>query len=301
MNRFLVALLLSLMMLFPALPVLSAEDSGAKDSGPSAQEIARELANPNNSLAVLTFRNQYRLYEGDLPGADDQDNYTLLFQPIFPQKLPESSEGDKRTFFLRPAIPILVEQPVPRPAEDGLDWDGVTALGDIGFDIAYGVTKKNGFLWAVGMVGTLPTATDEDVAGKQLRLGPEILLGSIHKWGLFGIFPSHQWNVTGWDDKVYNTTVIEPFLKFLVGDGWSVGSLPIGSYDWQQDQWTVPLNLTVSNTAIIGKTPWKVEFEVNYYVEKADLFGPEWMFAINISPVVNNPLQESFNRLIGVQ
>jgi hypothetical protein len=301
MNRFLVALLLSLMMLFPALPVLSAEDPGAKDSGGSAQEIARDLANPNSSLAVLTFRNQYRLYEGDLPDADNQDNYTLLFQPIFPQKFPDSSEGDKRTFFLRPAIPILVEQPVPRPAKDGLDWDGVTALGDIGFDIAYGVTKKSGFLWAVGMVGTLPTATDSDVAGKQLRLGPEILLGSFHKWGLFGIFPSHQWNVTGWDDLVYNTTVIEPFLKFLVGDGWSVGSLPIASYDWQENQWTIPLNLDISKTVIIGKTPWKVEFEVNYYVEQADLFGPEWMFALNISPVVNNPIQSAFNRLIGVE
>jgi hypothetical protein len=40
----------------------------------SAEEVARELANPNNSLASLTFKNQYRLYTGDLPNADDQDN-----------------------------------------------------------------------------------------------------------------------------------------------------------------------------------------------------------------------------------
>ena len=143
MNRFFMALFLSIMMLLPASPVLSAEDPGAGGQQASAQDVARELANPNSSLAVLTLRNQYRLYKGDLPGADDQDNYTALFQPIFPQKLPESSEGDKRTFFLRPAIPIVVDQPVPRPAVNGLDWDGVTALGDIGFDISlWGHEKK---------------------------------------------------------------------------------------------------------------------------------------------------------------
>jgi len=35
--------------------------------GKSADEIAKELANPNTSLASLTFKNQFRWYTGDLP------------------------------------------------------------------------------------------------------------------------------------------------------------------------------------------------------------------------------------------
>ena len=50
----------------------------------SADEIAKELANPNASLAKLEFENQFTWYKGDLPDADDQSNYTLLFQPVFP-------------------------------------------------------------------------------------------------------------------------------------------------------------------------------------------------------------------------
>ena len=34
-----------------------------------------------------------------------------------------------------------------------------------------------------------------ELAGKQLRLGPEALFAKFEKWGLYGIFPSHQWNV----------------------------------------------------------------------------------------------------------
>ena len=37
--------------------------------GKSADELAKELNNPNNDVAKLTFKFQYRWYEGDLPGA----------------------------------------------------------------------------------------------------------------------------------------------------------------------------------------------------------------------------------------
>lgn len=59
----------------------AAEPTPASKQEKSADEVARELANPNASLAKLTFKNQFRWYTGDLPHADDQFNYTLLFQP----------------------------------------------------------------------------------------------------------------------------------------------------------------------------------------------------------------------------
>ena len=95
-----------------------AEDAGTDQSKPaeahegtSADEVAKELANPNTSLASLTFRNQFRWYTGDLPNADDQDSYTLLFQPVFPFPLAPTANGGKPNFFVRPAIPFLADQP----------------------------------------------------------------------------------------------------------------------------------------------------------------------------------------------
>lgn len=272
-----------------AFPSFSQEEplsSPVRAQEKSADEVARELANPNNSLASLTFKNQYRWYTGDLPHADDQDNYTLLFQPVFPFTLEPTASGGKANFFVRPAIPIVFDQPTFDAAK--LDFDEVSAIGDIGFDIGYGVTEKTGLLWALGMVGTLPTATDSDVAGKQLRLGPEALIAKFEKWGLYGIFPSHQWNVTGWSDEYYSNSQAQLFLLLLPGGGWNVGTTPIMNYDWNSDDWTIPLNLTVGKTVLFGKMPVKLALEINYYVEQPDVFGPEWMVSFNITPVVPN-------------
>jgi hypothetical protein len=199
-----------------------------------------------------------------------------------------TASGGKANLFVRPAFPILFEQPVPTLKNDRFDFDGVTALGDIVFDIGYGVTEKSGLLWALGMVGTLPTATDSAVAGKQLRLGPEALFAKFEKWGVYGLFPSHQWDVAGWGGGDHSTSQLQAFLRFLPGGGWNIGSSPIMSYDWEAEAWTVPLSISASRTTRFGKLPVKWEFEVNYYVEQPDAFGPEWMFSFNITPVVPN-------------
>jgi len=202
------------------------------------------------------------------------------------------ARGGKADLFVRPAFPILFDQPVPVSTNGQLEWDGVTALGDIGFDIGYGVTEKTGLLWAFGMVGTLPTATDSAAAGKQLRLGPEALFAKFEKWGVYGIFPSHQGDVSGWGDGSFSTSQIQQILTFLPGGGWNVGSSPIMNYDWKAEEWTVPLNLTTGKTVIFGKMPVKLALEVNYYLEQPDAFGPEWMIGFNFTPVVPNILDK---------
>lgn len=265
-------------------PSFGEESGGA----PSADEVAKQLANPNNSLASLTFKNQFRGYQGDLPRAGEQFNYTNLFQPVFPFSLGTTDSGGKSNLFIRPAIPILFDQPVPYSGAGGFEFDETTALGDMGFDIAYGVTEPTGFIWALGMVGTLPTATSSSVAGKQVRLGPEFVVAQATDWGIVALFPSHQWDVTGWGGGDFNTSQLQAVVKVLPGGGWSIGSSPILQHNWETQEWTIPLNLTLGKTVVMGKTPVKLELDANYYVSSPSAFGPEWMIGINITPVVPN-------------
>lgn len=251
----------------------------------TADQAARELANPNTPLASLTFKNQYRWYKGELPGAEDQDNYTLLFQPVFP--FPVSGTD---TIFFRPAFPLLVEQPV----FDNGRFRGKTGLGDIGFDLAYGRTEKSGLLWAGGLLSTLPTATSSKLASKHWSLGPEFFVGLFKSWGVVGLFPGHQWDIAGWGQGHVNISQIQAFAVFLPGDGWSVGSAPIMNYNWVSGEWTIPVQVQVSKTVKIGSTPWKFQFEVNHYVQRPDAFGPKWMIGFNVTPVVKNVVAEWF-------
>ncbi len=264
----------------------------------TADQIARELTNPNNDMAKLTFKNQYRTYTGDLPDADQQDNYTLLFQPVFPFSLGTNEAGDKSVFFVRPAIPLVVDQPYFDG--DRGEFRETTDMGDWSFDASYGVTRKDGTVMLGGLVGTLPLGTSDEVTGGQLRMGPEFILGKLSKWGLLAIFPSHQWDVAGWGgtqeqrDAEYSSTTTQLFAVHTAGGGWTYGTEPITSYNWKTNNWTVPVNLYVSKTTIIGKTPWKFELDLNYYVEQEDVFGPEWMVGINVTPVVNNFVEDWF-------
>ena len=289
-SLFTIVLLLSLSQMVVRAEEVASSPEIEPSSEKSAQEIARELANPNNSLASLTFRNQYRLYDGSVSGASEQENYTLLFQPVFPFGLDDTSSGGKANLFVRPAFPLLVDQPVIDP-ETG-KWEEVTGMADIGFDIGYGVTEPNGLLWATGLVGTLPTATDSRIGGGQLRLGPELLLAKFYEKGVVGIFPSHQWDVAGWQDGSFSTSQCQIFANLLPGDGWAIGTIPIMNYNWESSEWSIPLNLTIGKTVISGKTPVRLQAEINYYIERPDSFGSDWMIGFNVTPVVENFVEQ---------
>ena len=77
------------------------------------------------------------------------------------------------------------------------------------------------------------------------------------KW-VAGLFPNHQWDVTGWTENPINITSIQAFYTYLPGGKWSVGSGPTMTYDWASELWTVPLQAnagkTVYGTADLGNS-----------------------------------------------
>jgi hypothetical protein len=243
----------------------------------SADETAKQLANPNTPLASLTLKSQWTHWDGSLPGADGLDSQTFLFQPSFPFPLSETD-----TLFIRPAFPYLVDQPV-------VDGSGKvrteSGFGDMGMDLAYGRTTKTGFITAGGMIAGLPIGAD-GLSSDTWTLGPELLVGRITKNSLVGVFPNHQWDVSG--PKDISLTTVQPLLSYLPGGGWAISSSGPIIYNWEAEQWTIPLNLTVSRTVKLGHTPVKLALDCNYYLEQADALGQKWMIGFNITPVVPN-------------
>jgi len=265
-----------------------AGNQGGGAASPSADELAKSLANPNTPLASQNFKLQYRTFEGDLPGADDESSTTLLYQPAFPFPLDNGA-----TVFFRPAVPIIFDQPVFN--QERGNFDSEAGLGDISFDLAYGRTTEGGLLWAVGMVSTLPTATKDELGPDRWNLGPEILIGKITPKYVLGALTTHQTDIGGSGDSDVSLTTVNAFATYLPGGGWNFGSAPIMSYDHENHQWTLPINFIFGKTVVWNGRPWKVGAEINYYLEQPDAFGPEWMLGINISPVVENVFASWFN------
>ncbi|MGF1752777.1 transporter [Vibrio makurazakiensis] len=266
------------LLTFPSLSV--AQDLENKSDKDIAAEAAKELANPNTALAALNFKFQYN--SGYEQGGD---SFTTLFQPALPFPL---ENGDKVIF--RPAIPFISNN-----LEGGSGNATHSGVGDIAFDLAYAPKLDNGNIAAFGVFAQLPTGSEE-FSADQFAIGPEIMLGKATQEHVFGAFPSHLWGVTngieGSED--INKTSLQLFYVKIIGGGWTLGSSPMMSYDWNNDQAEIPINVNVSKTVVMGGKPWKLGFEANYYVEKDEKTRPDFMIGFNVSPVVNNALADLF-------
>lgn len=262
-------------------------DEATEDPGElSTEDLAQQLNNPNSPLSSLTLQNITTVYSGKLPDADSQVGNTFVFQPVFP--FPLTADGT-RNFYIRPGFTFATNQPVPNATGTGFTQE--VSLGDVGFDIAVGQSFDSGFIAVAGMQGTIPTFTT--LSGDQLRLGPEALFAYLNKEGVVAAFPQHQWNVAG-NGADYSASTLELFaLKFL-GNGWTAGTNPKINYDWETEQWTVPINATVRKVVKLGNTPVQLSASFDYYVEKNENFGPDFGMTFKITPTVQNFIYNAF-------
>jgi hypothetical protein len=263
----------------------------AQDGEMSADETAKKLANPAGSLANLANNLSYRTYKGDLPGAENQSALSYTFQPVLP--FPVGEKGHNITF--RPAFNVTFNQPIYSVTDDTFKDLG-TNLNDLTFDLVFaGNTMKadhKGYLWGMGLAGTLPIATDSLSGGNQWRFGPELFGGVLRSWGVIGALVNNQFNVAGSSDQPYSTTTAQYFYGITLGGGWQILSAPVITYDWKADSGeglSIPLGTGIARTVKIGSTPWRFQLEVWYYVEQPDSFGSDWFMSFDFRPVIKNP------------
>ena len=139
------AVLTVIVLLFGSISTAYAEVAYSASQSKSAEQIAKELANPASSLASISMNLQYTKNDGDLPGASDQNSMSFIFQPVLP--LPVGDKG--RNIIVRPAVPVLFDQPMFKAATGNRE-SADTELADISFDMVYAGTtmtsKGNGYL-----------------------------------------------------------------------------------------------------------------------------------------------------------
>ncbi len=266
--------------------VLAVLGTGAAAQEKSADEIAKELSNPTAALGSMGSNIDFQGFDGDVPGAGDQNGFTYLFQPTLP-----FPQANGYNLLVRPAIPLIFQAPVPASG-GGFTNEGV-ALGNVGFDVAYGTTTKSGLLYLFGAVGELPTNTDDAVGADQWRLGPEVAVGLVKKWGVIGVLLTHKWDVAGDDDPDTSITGGQYFYAFSLPNAWQIAAGPTWSYDRNapdDNKLTLPLGIGVSKTTVTAKgTPLKFSMQYWHYLESPDTFGPDWQLRLNFTPVIKLP------------
>ena len=284
----------------PAIP----ETEPAEDL--SLDRFALELSNPATYLRRLAWDIEYTTFRGDLPGSENQDGLKNIFKTSWPLRLKTG-----KNLLLSATIPVFSDQPtwnipVQRhhaefrirqtediQAEQGFFFYGHDHLADIRIDLAYIGEGKNGVIRTLGLAAVFPTSEDKSAARRQTLLGPEIALGRITNWGLYGATVKHLTNVNDPAEWDTNESTMEIWFAYALGNGWQIESSPEILYDWEAvsgNEWTVPIEAAVSKTIKLGQTPVKLALGIQKNIVTPDRFGPDWRVILSFTPVLSTKL-----------
>jgi len=250
---------MTLALAFTASTLHAAEPAAGGDAG----ELAKKLSNPVASLISVPF--QFNYDKGFSP--NDAGRTTLNVQPVIPMSL-----NDDWNLIVRTIVPVIdAESPAP-----GIE--DASGLGDIvqSFFFSPKQPTAGGWIWAVGPALLWPSATDDLLGGEQWGAGPTALFLKQENGWTYGALANHLWSYAGNDDRAeVNVTFIQPFLSYTTPKQTTLGLNTESSYNWDSGDWTVPINLTVSQLVKIGGNPVQFFAGVRWYAESPD-GGPEW-------------------------
>jgi hypothetical protein len=248
------------LLVFTAAAVTFCGATGA--SAQDADDLAKQLSNPIASLISVPI--QFNVDFGAGPGGDGE-SYLLNVQPVVPINLNADWNMISRTI-------------VPVRFQDDIFAEDVFGLGDITQSIFFSPTQPGpgGLVWGIGPVFLLPTATDELLGSEKWGAGPTaVALVQRGQWTV-GALANHIWSFAGDEDRAdVSQTFLQPFVSYALGGGQTLSVNLESGYDWNADQWTVPLNVGYSKVFQAGGQLMSWQVGAKAYLVSPDN-GPDW-------------------------
>lgn len=230
-----------------------------------ADELARQLSNPIASLTSVPM--QFNWDDG--VGADDDgERFFLNVQPVIPVSI-----GEDWNMISRTIVPVVYQNEVFPGAGSQF------GLGDTVQSLFFSpkAMTASGWTWGVGPVLLVPTATDDLLGTEKWGAGPTgVALRQTSTGWTYGALFNHIWSFAGDSDRAdINATFLQPFLAKGLGQGRTVNVSLESTYDWENQQWTVPINVGYSKVSKIGTQLVSYQGGLRYYLEAPDS-GAEW-------------------------
>jgi hypothetical protein len=218
--------------------LLSSLSATAQDN---AADLAKQLANPVAALISVPFQLNY---DTDIGPADDGDRWILNIQPVIPISI-----GQDWNLISRTILPLVSQDDIYPGA------GSQTGIGDIVQSLFFSpkAPTAGGWIWGVGPVFLFPSGTDDLLTADKWGAGPTaVMLKQQGAW-TYGMLANHIWSYAGDDNRNdVSSTFIQPFLSYTTPDAWTVPLQTESTYDWEAEEWTVPINGVVSKVIKIG-------------------------------------------------
>ena len=280
----------------------------------SDEELLKQLANPVASLISVPFQSNFDFRMGPL---DKGTQYKLNFQPVIPL-----SVGKDWNLIIRTIVPYISQEDVfmaPLPSYTGLpanilnrvpaaQRDALDRAAEKAFDKAAKKRFPNdehqdglsdivqsfffspkepvgGWIIGFGPVLLYPTATDDKLGTEKWAAGPTALALKQSGGWTYGVLGNHLWSYAGNEDRrSVNASFVQPFISYSTKSKTTYALNTEATYDWNNSQWLVPVNLSVSQLVKVGPLPVQFTVGGRYYAEGPS-GAPEWGLRFSITPL----------------
>jgi len=221
----------------------------------SDTEVSKETENPVTRQITLPLR-----YEADLNDGFYKDTKSTfeIDNAIMPFRLNEDWALITRTKF------PLIWQP-PKKKNEG--W--TTGLGNAETTFFLSPEYGRGFYWGLGPIVSFPTATNSALGTHAWGTGPSVAFVKKDQgpWVL-GAVVNNVWTFSSNPSNKSDKFLLNPFFSFHFDEGWSIGSSPNITANWNAngDKWTVPLGGGFGKVVRVEGQPVKLAIDAYYNV-----------------------------------
>ena len=201
-------------------------------------------------------------------GPEDADKSTYIIQPVIPFGITEELNVISRTI-----VPVYVD--AESPVRGGKNVDG---MGDIlqSFFVSPKAPTASGWVWGAGPALSLPTG-DDGLTTDKFSVGPTaVALKQTGGW-TYGALWNHLWSVS-FVIAMPGTSTVHLRNRSCPIPRRCIPVMPLTPNqvtDWEGEEWTVPINLTISQLLRVGGQPVSLLAGYRYYAD-APSGGPDW-------------------------
>lgn len=229
-------------------------------------------AQANNPLARMTAFNIQDYYIGDLTESEKKANQGWL-------RFAKPFSVSDTNWLMRASLPINTFPSAPQGSTE-------TGIGDINVSAAYLMETGNPAVsFGFGPQLTAPTASKDKLGCEKWSAGfANVLFNAESQVLQYGYLLTWQHSFAGEDDRDdVNSGAFQPFLFFQLGGGTYLRSAPIWVYNFENDDYSVPLGVGIGQVINQGKTVYNIFVEPQFSVADSGPGQANWQIFIGFN------------------